>query len=85
MWSVVCSGTALTRQQFFQVVCELPWGFIDAENFGKLFLSSFVMGFFAGNSNLGRENSGRMECRNALSISVESDKVVTIPMSAQGR
>jgi len=62
----------------------LPWGFIDPEIFGKL-LSSFVMGFFAGNSNLGRENSGRMECRNALSISAESDKVVTIPMSAQRR
>jgi hypothetical protein len=43
------------------------------------------MGFFAGNSNLGRENSGRMEYRKALSISAESDKVVTIPMSAQRR
>jgi len=43
------------------------------------------MGFFAGNSNLGRENPGRMECHNALSMSVESDNIVTIPMAALGR
>ena len=42
MWSVVSSGTALTRQHFFQVVCGSPGGLLDAENFGKLFLSFFA-------------------------------------------
>jgi hypothetical protein len=27
---------------------ELPWGFIDPENFGKLFKSSFVMASLPG-------------------------------------
>jgi hypothetical protein len=49
------------------------------------FFKFFCDGFFVGNSNLGRENSGRMECHNALSMSVESDNVVTIPMSAVER
>jgi len=29
----------LARQHFFQVVCGCPKGLLDAENFGKLFLS----------------------------------------------
>src|SRR6476660_5089105 len=41
VWSAVCSGTALTHQHFFQVVCGCPGGLFDAENFGKLFLVFF--------------------------------------------
>ena len=81
MWSVVFSLTATSAS----TLCVwLPRGFIGCRKFWQAFFKFFCDGFFAGNSNLGSGNSGRMEGRNALSIRVESDNVVTIPCPHYG-
>jgi hypothetical protein len=36
-----CSGTATDASTLFPVCVWLPWGLLDAEDFGKLFLSFF--------------------------------------------
>jgi hypothetical protein len=48
VWSVVCSGTALTRQHFFQVVYWLPWGFIGCRKFWQAFFKFFSDVFLPG-------------------------------------
>ena len=55
------------RQHFFPVVYDCPKGLLGPENFGKLFLSFFRQ-FVLGIQHLGSQNSGRMECRKALSM-----------------
>ena len=56
---------------------------MDPENFGKLFLSFFLT-VLLGIQHLGSQNSGRMECRKALSMRSEGDNSVTIPCPQYG-
>ena len=74
----VRSVTATSASTLFPGCVWLPWGFIGCRKFWQAFFSFFCDDFVAGNSNLGGENSGRMECHNAFSISVEGDNPVTI-------
>jgi hypothetical protein len=39
VWSVVCSGIAISASTLFRVVCDCPRGLLNTRPFGKLFLS----------------------------------------------
>jgi len=66
VWSVVCSGIATSAQTLFpSCVWGCPKGLLEAENFGKLFLSFFSRFCWEFN-HLGSQNSSRAEHRNVL-------------------
>jgi len=68
-----CSGTATGASTLFpNCVCGCPKGLLDAENFGKLFLTFFST-ILAGIAHLGSQRLKPVECCNALSMRSESD------------
>jgi len=81
VWRAVCSGTATSASTPFPSCVWLPQGFIEHANFWQAFFEFFLTGI----QHLGSQNSGRMECRNALSMRVEGDNLVTIPCLQMGR
>ena len=65
-------------------MCGCPGDLLDAENFGKLFLSFFLTVFCREFKSREGEIQAGWKRRNALSIPVESDNVVTIPCPHYG-
>jgi hypothetical protein len=51
MKSAIVAELPPVRQHFFRVVCGCPRGLLNAENFGKLFLTFFLM-VLAGNTTI---------------------------------
>jgi hypothetical protein len=76
MKSAIVAELPPGRQHFFRIVCGCPRGFLDAENFGKLFLSFSERSL--PKSNI--QNSNQIECRNALSMCSEDNNRVTTPL-----
>jgi len=80
----VRSVTATNASTLFPGCVWLPRGFIGCRKFWQAFFKFFPNGFLPGIQISEAGNSGGMEGRNAQSIRVESDNVVTIPCPQYG-